>query len=220
MKKILISILVLVSIQSFGQMKLYAIRGNLDGTVDSFYTPFIGHGIFNSQGVYIAPTVDSLLQFQGSVFPLSFGSFFKCADQIYRNPIALNGVKALTVSMLADGANLVLTNQANAEQGLGNSSRNAIRLQTNGYTEARLTAVVMVTSASANNPRIYFQYSTDGTNWIGTAPIISLTGTGAKETAWVSLPEGAIGNIYIRVAQNGGDGAADPAVGNITIQFR
>lgn len=86
MKKIFIAILILFSVQSFGQTKLYAVRGNLDGTKDSFYVhEIVGHGIYNSLGHYVAPRVDSINSVSGLEFPLSFGSFFKCADNIYRN---------------------------------------------------------------------------------------------------------------------------------------
>jgi hypothetical protein len=224
MKKLLLIILVFVSVQSFGQItKLYAIRGNLDGTKDSFYVRLAQPGIYNSTGNYVAPLVDSLAAIEGAEFPLSFGQFIKCADQIYRNPLAITGVKILVVPINADaGANLALTNHPNSEQPLANSQRSAVKVQSNGYTEVRLTAIVLVGSASVNSPRIYFQYSTDGTNWIGdgTAANISLTTTGAKETSWITLPVGAVGDVYVRVAMNGGNGTEDPALGNVTIQLR
>lgn len=225
MKRILILILFFLSIKSFGQTtKLYAIRGNLDGTRDSFYVHEVaGNGIYNSLGQYVAPKVDSLAAIYGAVFPLSFGNFIKCADQIYRNMTAITGVKTSVIPINANGvANLELTNHPNSEQPLANSQRSAVAVQTHGYTEARLTAIVMVGSASVNSPRIYLQYSTDGVNWTGdgSGGNISLTTTGAKETAWIVLPEGAIGNIYVRVAQNGGNGTLDPALGNVTIQLR
>lgn len=225
MKKLLITILVLISVQSFGQItKLYAIRGNLDGTKDSFYVhQFFGSGVYTSQGVYVCPRVDSVDKINGYVFPQSFGKFVLCADNIWRDPLAITGVKILSIPIYADaGTNLALTAQPNSEQPLANSLRSAVAVQTHGYTEARLTAIVMALSASVNSPRIYLQYSTDGVNWTGdgTGGNISLSSTGAKETAWIALPAGAIGNIYVRVAQNGGNGSANPALGNVTIQLR
>lgn len=225
MKKIFIIILVLISLQSFGQItKLYAIRGNLDGTSDSFYVhKFAGSGVYTSQGVYVMPRVDSMAAIFGYVMPNSLGSFVKCADGIYRNTTALTGVKTSVIPINANAsANLVLTDHPNSEQPLANSQRSAVAVQTHGYSEFRLTAIVMALSASVNSPRIYLQYSTDGVNWTGdgTNGNISLTSTGAKETAWIAFPQGAIGNIYVRVAQNGGNASADPALGNVTIQLR
>lgn len=223
MKKIFIAILVLISVQSFGQNKLYAIRGNLDGTRDSFYVKIFTDSVFDKNGNYTVRTAEYYDQFFEPAFPISFGSFVKCADKVYRNPLAITGVRVLVIPINASaGANLVLTDHPNSEQPLANSQRSAVAIQTHGYTEARLTAIVMALSASANSPRIYLQYSTDGVNWSGdgSGGNISLTSTGAKETAWIALPEGAFGNIYVRVAQNGGNASADPAVGTVTIQLR
>src|SRR5688572_983875 len=85
MKKIFISILVLISVQSFGQTRLYAIRTNADATKDSFFIPRIGPGVYNSAGNYVCPQVDSITSVFGLEFPLSFGAFIKCADGVYRN---------------------------------------------------------------------------------------------------------------------------------------
>lgn len=218
--------LVLISVQSFGQTKLYAIKGNLDGTLDSFFVkvnPFPGDSVFDKNGGYALRTKQFYDQYYNPNYPLSFGRFFPCADNVWRNGIALYGVKVSVIPINVNaGANLVLTDQPNSEQPLANSQRSAVAVQTHGYTEARLTAIVMALSASVNSPRIYLQYSTDGVNWTGdgSGGNISLTSTGAKETAWIALPEGAIGSIYVRVAQNGGNASADPALGNVTIQLR
>lgn len=215
----LLILFIFFSFSASAQLRLYAERRNVDNTIDSFFTKLIKDSVFNKQGVYVCPTVES---FEGQfepTYPNGFGSFFKCADGVYRNRTYPYNTHILGINAGA-GANLVLTNQANSEQGLANSSRSVVRVNASGFTEARLTAVIMIQSASANTPRIYFQYSTDGVNWIGNGAGISLFGTGAKETVWTTLPEGAKADVYVRVAQNGGDGAADPALGNVTIQFR
>lgn len=226
MKQIFLVLMTFISFNCVAQVnELYAIKGNLDGTLDSFYVKrhFAGQGdsVFNSNGVFALRTKRFYDNMYQPVFPLSFGRFFFCADNVWRNAIALYGVKTETFLLNSNaGANLVLTDHPNSEQGLANSSRSAIRVQTHGYTEARLTVIVIQNSTSVNNPRLYFQYSLDGTNWIGGGSGISLATNGAKETAWTTLPEGAIGDIYIRVAQNGGNGTADPSVGTVAIQFR
>lgn len=228
MKKILIIISVCFSFLANSQStKLYAIRFNIDNTIDSFYIKITnglrGDSVFNGSLVYVARTVEYYNQSVNPTFPEGFDRFFYCADGLYRNVLSLTGVKVMNIPINADaGTNLVLTDQPNSEQPLANSQRSGVRVYSYGYTEARLTAIVMVNSASGNSPRLYFQYSTDGVSWTGdgTAGNISLSTTGAKETAWLSLPAEAIGNVYVRVAQNGGNGTADPALGNITIQLR
>ena len=223
MKKILIAILILISVQSFGQLKLYAEKRNIDNTIDSFYVGLVYDSIRNSSGLGLYRTVESLQGYFEPVFPATFGKFIKHADGIYRDAKYYSGYPVSSVSIHADaGTTLTLTDQPNSEQPLANSQRSAVRISTLTWQQARLTCIVMASSASANSPRLYFQYSTDGVNWIGdgTAGNISLSSTGAKETAWIDLPAGAFGDVYVRVASNGGNGAADPALGNITIQFR
>jgi len=224
MKKIFIPILVLISVQSFGQLKLYAENRKIDNTIDSFYirVPLLD-SIRNSSGVALYPTVESLRDYYQPVFPASFGQFIRYADGIYRNARYYIGYPITVIPIYADaGVNLVLTDQPNSEQPLANSQRSGVRVTSYQATQARLTCIVMALSASVNSPRLYFQYSTDGVNWTGDGTLgnISLSSTGAKETAWIDLPGGAIGDVYVRVAQNGGNGTADPALGNVTIQFR
>ena len=223
MKKILLLILVLISVQSFGQLKLYAERRNIDNTIDTFYTKLFTDSVFNKQGTFVAFTVAYYSQFFDPVFPESFGKFIKHADGIYRNARYYSGYPVTAVPINADaGTNLPLTDQPNSEQPLANSQRSAVRVNTLAFAQARLTCIVMASSASVNSPRLYFQYSLDGVNWTGdgTAGNISLSSTGAKETAWINLPAEAIGDIYVRVAMNGGNGTADPSLGNVTIQLR
>lgn len=214
-------ILLLFPVFCYSQNRLYAVRLNTDNTSDSFYVrAFGGDSIFNSSNVYVARTVEYYSQFFEPVIPNGFGKYFKCGDGIYRNIKALTGNQVSVITVHGDAsANLVLTNHPNSEQALSNSNRSAVRVNTTAFSEARLTCVVMASSASVNNPRIYFQYSSDGVNWNGSTEI-SLSSTGAKETAWVTLPGGAIGDVFVRVAQNGGDGVADPALGTVTIQLR
>jgi hypothetical protein len=228
MKNILFILFVFLSAEAFGQfknqtgVKLYAIRKNINESVDSFYVKvFRMDSIFNSSGNSVAATVEYYQQFVEPEIPEGFGNFFKCADGLYRNIYLLAGIKTYTVVINANAAsNLTLSSHTNSEQPLDNSQRGSVRVNTSGFLEARLTGVVMSASASANSPRLYFQYSTDAVSWSGGGSGISLSTTGAKETSWVALTAEAKGDIYIRVAQNGGDGVASPALGNITIQFR
>lgn len=125
------------------------------------------------------------------------------------------------------GANVTLTNQANAEQFLGNSARNDIYFDATAFTDVRLCATIVTASASVNSPRIYPQYWNDsawttiGTGLVADNDAISLaTPTGAKRTDWLALPAGAKGDVRFRIAMHGGDAAADPALGPVMLQFR
>lgn len=136
------------------------------------------------------------------------------------------GVSILNFHSNASG-NATLTNQANAEQFLANASRNELFYDASNYTEVRIAATLVTASASVNSPRLYPQYW-NGTAWttIGGGTIASgdaitmAAPIGAKITNWIALPAGANADVRFRIAQNGGDGAADPAFGTISLQFR
>ncbi len=131
----------------------------------------------------------------------------------------------LVISLHSDAtANLALTNQANAEQDLGNSNRTQRYGDLSTIKQARVIGRVITASTSANNPRLYLQYSTNGTTWLTMAqsgtPSISMSSTGMKDTGWFTMDTGAqVNNVYFRVAQNGGDATADPAFGHLEIWF-
>lgn len=124
-------------------------------------------------------------------------------------------------------ANLTLTNQANSEQGLGNSNRNEAYFDGTNFTQVRVAARVVTLSAAVNNPRLYPQYwngsafVTIGAGTIASGEALSLlTPATAKASNWTALPAGAKANTIFRIAQNGGDGTADPALGFTALQFK
>lgn len=126
----------------------------------------------------------------------------------------------------ADSA-VTMTNQANSEQFLANSNRNIIKADLTDYTECRLTTRVNTGSASVNSPRVYLQFHTSFTTTVATysdcaaTPVsCSLTNTGLIDSGWMSLVAGAKADVFLTVMQNGGDGAADPAVGPVIAYFR
>lgn len=128
----------------------------------------------------------------------------------------------------AADSNVTLTNQANAEQFLGNSNRNITMVDLADFTEYRLHARVVTGSVSVNSPRLYAEYHTSFTTTVATysqlgtsAVNVSLTTAGHVATAWTPLAVGAIADgIFLTVLQHGGDGAADPAVAQVVVEFR
>lgn len=121
-------------------------------------------------------------------------------------------------------ANLTLSNQANSEQDLGNNVRSRKKVDLSWCTYFRVIGRLVTASASVNNPRIYFRYSLNDSSYSAmdaSDTILSMTGVGWKDTGWLDLVAGAkADNVYIRICQNGGDGAADPAWGNIHWIFK
>lgn len=137
-------------------------------------------------------------------------------------------VKSFTVHGDA-GANWTLTNSTQAERLAGNSSRSIFMLDLEGYTQVRFRANQQTTSASANTPvlraKYYTSYTTTAANFIQLGLSgeveISLTGTGYRDTGWVSLATAArTTGICIGFLESGGDGVADPALGATDILFR
>jgi hypothetical protein len=132
-------------------------------------------------------------------------------------------------SFHADGsANITLTNQATAEQFLGNSNRNITVLDLSGKADVKLVARIVTNSASVNSPRIIAKYRTtfsttvgDYVN-IGTSEVsCSMSSTGIVQTSWIPLAAGArIASCFVTITQIGGDAAADPALGPITLWVR
>lgn len=137
-------------------------------------------------------------------------------------------MRSTVVAVHSDGsANITMTNQPNSEQFLGNSNRNITKIDLTHYTQVRLITRVVTNSASANTPRVYAEYHTSFTTTVGTFSDIgssavncSLASTGVIDSGWIDLVAGAKADVFVTVLQNGGDGAADPAVGGVYLHFR
>ena len=65
------------------------------------------------------------------------------------------------------------------------------------------------------------QYSTDQVTWTdlpGTS--ISTATVGLKTSTFTAVPAGAKQDVFLRVVGQGGDGAADPAFGVSSLQYK
>lgn len=138
MKKILLAILVLISVQSFGQAvtRKYFERLNTNSTFDSGYVKIPGDSVFNYSGnTFICRTKEYYESVGNPEIPNSFSNFFLCADGVYRNyslrsqavlwsgienkPSAINnatttGLDLLTLSTPASSSIVVATAAGNA----------------------------------------------------------------------------------------------------------
>jgi hypothetical protein len=148
-----------------------------------------------------------------------------------RLTFASGNTPTYSLSFIGGGtSSITLTGQANAEQFVANNARNQSRYDATYFREVRIVNYVGVASASANNPRLYPQYSTDGSAWVsvGAATIASgdavsmFTGTATSVQVgnWISIPSAARADVWWRPAQNGGDGSANPAIAMLQLQFR
>lgn len=137
-------------------------------------------------------------------------------------------IKSFTVHGDAS-ANFTMTNATLAERLAANTSRHIFMVDLEGYTQVRLRANQQVTSASVNTPlfraKYYTTYTTTVANFLqlGESAQVgfSLTGTGYRDTGWMSLALAArTAGICIGFTELGGDGVADPALGATDILFR
>ena len=72
------------------------------------------------------------------------------------------------------------------------------------------------------NSQLVVQYSFDNSTWEVT-PLVTLavgTGTGVRDSGWVSIPDAAKTFVYIRLVGIGGNGAADPRFSPPILLFR
>jgi len=127
------------------------------------------------------------------------------------------------------GVGLTLTNMTNALAVLPlGLTFHYTRFNTVNVRRMRLVGRVVTGSASANNPRMYIQYSitagvsyvTLGAGTIASGDVVSLVTGALVISNWITVPVEARGDSYIwRVVTEGGDAAADPVVGNVYIEY-
>lgn len=126
------------------------------------------------------------------------------------------------------GALTAWTNKNVALQEFLNTNQRRLTIDLTNATQFRIIANVTTQGVSGSVTGI--QYSTDGGTTFrgldnGTANTnstvtLSDLGTGSKVTAWTNLAAGAKADVLLRIAGSGGDGAADPAFSNISIQIK
>lgn len=141
-----------------------------------------------------------------------------------------SGGGVLIVPVHADGGvNLTLTNSPAAERFILNTAGRAIRwLPLTGRTQVRLRGVVVTASTIAGaRVRVLFKsgaYSATFGQYdaIGVSEVsIPLDGgAGEKDSGWVDLVAGAIGEVFVAVTEMGGNATLDPALGAVQLYFQ
>lgn len=151
MKKIFLLLLVLISVQSFGQMKKkYAENLNTNGTIDSFYvwTPVSHDSIFNyANDEFVERTLEYYVR-NNLPLPAGFSLFHLDADGVYRN-FTQRSNAALSV----DYPNVINKPSAVTNLSGNNSGDNATNTQYSGLQTAlnNKTTYYTGTDAGAND---------------------------------------------------------------------
>ena len=133
----------------------------------------------------------------------------------------------MTVTFVADGAALALTNMALALGFLAASHRFATKADLTAFTQCRLVVNKQATAGAAASKiilRYITAFSTTAASWLdaGTSEVsvaINVQNT-VLVTAWTNLAEGAKADVFLCPLMSGGDGALDPTVGHIEAQFK
>lgn len=126
------------------------------------------------------------------------------------------GLASLPVTLISYPT--ALTDHANA---VAEILLQRFKLDLAPFTEVCVSASVITTSASANSPRVYLQYSLDESAWSTlTVQVVSLAVFGAKRSAWEAIPAAAKTDVFIRLVSHGGDGVADPMITLAIANFR
>lgn len=134
--------------------------------------------------------------------------------------------------LVSPSAANAITNQPLAETYYISSNRHVMKFDGTKYTAARLVANITTGSASGSSPRLYAKWKTTfdpSTALVGDfttlgsgtgSETVSLTSIALVASDWITLPAGAKADVFWCIAGAGGDGAADPALGMLTLQFR
>jgi len=110
------------------------------------------------------------------------------------------------------------TNQPAALTELAGSTARRLKVDITLATQVRLT--VNVTRAGAAGATLLAQYSLDGSSWQALGTPVAINTTGTLAGAWQTVPSAARRDVFLRVAGQGGDGAADPIIGTVIVQVR
>jgi hypothetical protein len=113
-------------------------------------------------------------------------------------------------------SNVALTNMAAALTEFAGTVHRRCRVDLTNAGRCRLTA--RVSTAGAAGATLKAQYSTDESVWTDLTATLSLAAIGTVASVWQAVPAGAKGDVVVRVVGQGGDGAADPVIGNVLIE--
>lgn len=123
-------------------------------------------------------------------------------------------------------AGMTLSDVAAGDAFLGKSNGNVGQIDLTHYTHVRLTC--RVTTGATAGTKLVARYRTGAFSPtvgdyadIGTSSVeISLASTGVIASSWITLAAGAKADTLITIVQTGGDGATDPVIRLLTMEFK
>lgn len=145
---------------------------------------------------------------------------------IYSNGSAWTTSSRTAFEMMMHLTPTVWTNMPAAATELFGATANRRKLDATGYRQFRINARHGVVGAAGS--KLYLQYSTDNVTFADAESGGHSSGDYALDaaastpytTTWVNLATGAKADVYWRIVGQTGDGAADPNITSIGVQFR
>lgn len=116
-----------------------------------------------------------------------------------------------------------ITNIAAAQTDL--SSRIRTRRNLTRITRARIVAFIVTAANAGSQLRCQWATTNSATagDWLAldgvTGPTLSLSAAGLLDSGWITVVATAKIDAYLRLVTIGGDGAADPVLGHVEVQF-
>lgn len=126
-----------------------------------------------------------------------------------------------TIPVITPGATAITwTSMPSAQTEFNGATRNRVKVDLTGSNQIRL--VVRITVVGATGSKLRLQYSTNESSWtdISTSGDVACDSVATTAGSWVSVPDAAKTDIWLRITGLSGDGATSPQFGMGTIQVR
>lgn len=122
------------------------------------------------------------------------------------------------IKLTINTGNITWTNMPLAATELFGNVHRRTKVDLTDVDKCRL--LVRVSTQGSTNAILTCQYSLDETNWSTLCPTVAINTTGTKAGNWDLIPVEAKADVFIRIIGSGGDGAADPILGNIGLEIK
>ena len=145
---------------------------------------------------------------------------------MYSNGSAWTTSSRTAFEMIMHFGATVWTNMPAAITELFGATVNRRKVDATGYRQFRINGRHSVVGAAGS--KLYLQYSTDNTSWndaesggnsSGNYDLTAAVNT-PQTTTWVNLATNAKADVYWRIVGSTGDGAADPNITSLVVNFR
>jgi hypothetical protein len=125
------------------------------------------------------------------------------------------------IPLVTPGATAITwSSMPSAQTEFNAATRNRTLYDLTNVNQIRLVIRVIVVGATGSKLRL--QYSTNESSWsdISTSGDVAVDAVATSAGSWVTIPDAAKSEVYLRITGLSGDGAASPQFGTGTVQLR